>query len=86
MYAVTQPRHLDSQESVKAATISVLSILFCKSALPVLQNVFYYYLPLHKHTYHVEVTIRPHTRARHFCVSPPWYIFVFHPMHISEQA
>ncbi len=50
MYAVTQPRHLDSQESVKAATISVLSILFCKSALPVedlLQNAFYYYLPLH---------------------------------------
>lgn len=49
MYAVTQPRHLDSEESVKAATIS-FSILFFQNDLHVadlLQNAFYYYLPLH---------------------------------------
>lgn len=86
MYAVTQPRHLDSQESVKAATISVLSILFCKSALPVkdlLQNAFYYYLPLH-----IRIMSKypsAHMRGQGTSgVSPPWYIFVFH--HISEQA
>lgn len=50
-YTTTAPR---PQESVKAATIS-FSILFCKNALHVedlLQNAFYYYLPLH--TYHIH--------------------------------
>lgn len=78
MYAVTQPRPLDSQESVKAATIS-FSILFCKNALHVedlLQNAFYNYLPLHIRIMSKYPSAQ--ARARYFCVSPPWYMFVFH--------
>lgn len=61
MYAVTQPRHLDSQESVKAATIS-FSILFCKNALHV-EDLLLLLLLSSTHTYVSCRSIHPPTCA-----------------------
>lgn len=84
----TAPRLLRKCKSGHHEYFHRFSILFCKSALHVealLRNAFYYCLPPHVRTYHVEVSIRPHARARYFCVSPPWYVHVLFSTQCTYQ-